>query len=329
MLRDYFYNSLKAKVVVYIIGGIAVFFMVIFTWYSFSYTPPGGFPVNKVVSVSDGKTLSEIAQDLKRDNVIRSSFWFTNFVLLLKHENKVVGGQYYFSQAMNVSEVARRLTKGDYRMDQLKTTIPEGSSVTEIAAILKKNYPTFDADKFIALAREREGYLFPDTYYFGADAKPEKILQIMTATFNKKIQDEELTKAIEKFGRPLKDIITMASILEGEARQMRTRQIVAGILWERMRIGMALQVDTTFKYVNGKTTEDLTMDDLRIDSPYNTYLYRGLPPTPISSPGLDSIRAAVTPIDTEYLFFLTDNDGNMHYAATHEEHQYNVDQYLR
>jgi UPF0755 protein len=214
-------------------------------------------------------------------------------------------------------------------MDQLSTTIPEGSSVQEIAEIVKNNYPTFDSARFIALAREREGYLFPDTYKFGADVQPEKIIGILTSTFDQKIQDEEMKTLIENFGRPLKDIIIMASILEGEARQPRTRSIVAGILWERLRIGMLLQVDTTFTYVNGKTTEDLTLDDLKIDSPYNTYVYKGLPPTPISNPGLDAIRAAVTPIATEYLYFLTDKNGTMHYAETLDEHSYNKDVYLR
>jgi UPF0755 protein len=321
-------SFLKNRRVKYSASGIAVFFLLVLIWYVFTYRPPMSFPTGRIVAVSDGQTLSEIAKSLKRDNVIHSPFWFINYVLLLKHENKVVSGQYYFDHPADVYEVARRLTQGEYDVDQLKTTIPEGSSVMDIAAIIKKNYPTFDTEKFIGLAREREGYLFPDTYYFGADARPEKIVQIMTATFNKKIQNEALSAQIEKFGRPMKEVITMASILEGEARQMRTRRIVAGILWERIRVGMPLQVDTAFRYVNGKTTEDLSLDDLKIDSPYNTYVYRGLPPTPISNPGLEAIQAAVTPISTEYLFFLTDKDGNMHYAATHEEHEYNKERYL-
>jgi UPF0755 protein len=318
----------KNKRVYYSAGGIMAFLVLALLWYVFSYRPPMSFPTGHIVAVSEGQTLSEIAKSLKRDHVIYSPFWFTNFVLLLKHENKVVGGQYYFDHPATVYEVARRLTQGDYDVDQLKTTIPEGSSIMDIAAILKKNYPSFDTEKFMSLAREREGYLFPDTYYFGADARPEKIVQIMTSTFNKKILDKTLAAEIEAFGRPLKEVITMASILEGEARQTRTRQIVAGILWERIRVGMPLQVDTAFRYVNGKTTKDLSLEDLKIDSPYNTYVYRGLPPTPISNPGLEAIHAAVSPIATDYFYFLTDKDGNMHYAATHEEHEYNKDRYL-
>jgi cell division protein YceG involved in septum cleavage len=143
---------LKNKVVQYVSGGIAVFLLGLMTWYNVSTRPPSSFPVNKTVIVSDGKTLSEIARDLKQDHVIRSSFWFTNLVLYFKHENKIVGGQYYFDKPLSVYEVSRRLTQGEYHMDQLKTTIPEGTSVEEIAAIVKKNYPSFDEHAFISLS---------------------------------------------------------------------------------------------------------------------------------------------------------------------------------
>lgn len=321
-------RALRKPSILYILAGAFVVGLTIGTWYMFSFRPPLNFPSNRAVSISDGMSVAEIAENLENEGIINSKLSFTNFVLLLKLESNVVGGQYYFEKPVNVFEVARRVTRGEYNMDQLRTTIPEGSSVKEIAAIVKKNYPLFNDALFISTATVREGYLFPDTYLLGADARPEKIIGLLTATFNKKIQEQKIADAIQAFGRPLKDVVTMASILEGEARQTHTRQIVAGILWERMRVGMPLQVDATFKYINGKTTEDLTLDDLKIDSPYNTYVYRGLPPTPISNPGLDSIMAAVTPIKTKYLYFLTDDDGNMHYAETFEQHQINQNRYL-
>jgi UPF0755 protein len=120
----------------------------------------------------------------------------------------------------------------------------------------------------------------------------------------------------------------MASILEGEARLLETRRIVAGILWKRISLGMPLQVDTTFKYELGKTTFDLTTEDLKADSAYNSYTRLGLPPTPVSNPGIESILAAVTPIKTNYLYFLTDKKGEMHYATTHEGHVANKFKYL-
>lgn len=133
---------------------------------------------------------------------------------------------------------------------------------------------------------------------------------------------------VEKSGRSLEDIIVMASILEGEAKTREDMEIVSGILWKRIEIGMPLQVDTSFVYILGKATEDLTLSDLEVKSPYNTYLYKGLPPGPISNPGLDSIRAAVNPTTTPYLYFLTGNDGKMYYARTFDEHVKNKQKYL-
>jgi len=306
--------------------GIVIFANILF--YVFFYRAPGAFPIRKVVSVSNGMSLSEIAEKLEAEQVVRSPFWFTNFVLLLRGEKQIVGGDYYFEQSLSVFEVARRITKGIFNIDQIRTTIPEGSNIFEIAKILKGNYPTFDEARFLQLAEEREGYLFPDTYHFGANPDPEKVIEVMVTTFNKKTNDPEIKDAIRASGKNLDEIITMASIVENEARQTRTRRIIAGILWERIRLSMPLQVDVSFKYINGKTTKDITLNDLKIDSPYNSYLYKGLPPTPISNPGLDSIMATVNPIPTDYLFFLSDASGTMHYARTFEEHQYNKARYL-
>lgn len=297
--------------------------------YYFEFQPPRDFPETAVAVVADGKSLSSVAAMLKEQNIIRSPFWLTNFVILLRHERKVVGGEYYFERPLNVYEVAKRITKGNYNIGQLKTTIPEGSNLFAVSVILKKHYPKFDDIHFLTIARSSEGYLFPDTYYFGADVRPEKVMSVMKSTFEQKIAGEEVSAVIRASDRPVKDLVIMASILEGEARQTRTRQIVAGILWERIRRGIPLQVDAAFSYINGKTSAELTLSDLKIDSPYNTYVYKGLTPTPISNPGLDSIIAAATPIKTDYLYFLTGDDGTMHYARTLDEHMENKRKYLK
>jgi UPF0755 protein len=121
----------------------------------------------------------------------------------------------------------------------------------------------------------------------------------------------------------------MASILEAEARTTETRKIISGILWKRMEIGMPLQVDAPFQYIIGKNTFQLTTNDLKFDSPYNTYKYKGLPPGPIGNPGLDAISATVNPIKTNYLYYLSDVRGNMHYAKTFAEHVINKEKYLK
>ncbi len=317
-------HTFKVRVAV----GVLMIVLAVTCFYMFAFKAPAQFPSSVVVKIPNGTSLTEIARNLERDHIISSPFWFNNFVIFFKRERRVVGGEYYFERPLNVYQIAKRLTHGSYNIEQLKTTIPEGSSVKEIVAILQKRYPDFDTENFIKLAQIHEGYLFPDTYKLGADPQPEKIVEVLTSTFDKKINQQEIKDAITASGKSIKDVVIMASILEGEARQMRTRQIVAGILWERINQGIPLQVDAAFKYVNGKTTANLTLSDLKIDSPYNTYVYKGLPPTPISNPGLDSIMAAVTPIQTDYLYFLTDKDGNMHYAKTLEEHVSNKKKYL-
>ncbi len=322
-------SSLFKKLFKSITFALCIGFLLVVYFYFTQFRAPRSFPPTAVIAVTNGKGLAEIAVELKEKNIIQSTFWFNNFIIFLKQEKQIVGGDYYFDRPLNVYQVAKRLASGSFNIEQVKTTIPEGSSVFDISDIMLKNYPEFKASEFILAAKAKEGYLFPDTYKFGANVNPEKVIEVMSTTFDKKIKDQAVAEAIADYGKPLEDIVIMASLLEGEARLTRTRQIVAGILWERIRLGMPLQVDASFRYVNGKTTEDLTLDDLKIDSPYNTYLYKGLPPTPISNPGLDSILAAATPIDTDYLYFLTDDDGKMHYAETFEEHSANVQKYLR
>ena len=134
--------------------------------------------------------------------------------------------------------------------------------------------------------------------------------------------------AIKKSGRTQDEILTMASILEKEASKIKDRQQIAGVLWHRIDVGMPLQVDAVFPYIIGKNTFELTREDLAVDSPYNTYKYKGLPPGPIGNPGLDSILAAATPIKSKYVFFLSDKQGNFHYAVTYAQHLVNKAKYL-
>jgi UPF0755 protein len=158
----------------------------------------------------------------------------------------------------------------------------------------------------------------------------EQIIEIMNNNFNKKIQTESAD--IAKFGKSESDVIKIASILEGEGRTIETRETIAGILWKRIALGMPLQVDASFKYIDemdGKPVSTFTSDDLKIASPYNSYTNTGLPPTPISNPGLETINDAINPIKTSYLYYLTDKDGNMHYATTFAEHEANILKYLQ
>jgi UPF0755 protein len=301
--------------------------IVLFSIIAMCSQPPLSFPTASVLEVKQGATLTSVSRTLKEGGFIRSKTLFKSYATLLAGDTGVKAGSYWFPRPQTAYELAQRLVEGREEQAPVVLTVPEGSSVADIARIATKEMPAFDAKAFLALAKGKEGYLFPDTYHVSAHVTPEALINAMEENFTDKVLSIESQR--QEFGGKLEDVITMASILEGEARLPETRQIVAGILWKRLSIGMPLQVDTTFKYINGKTSEELTLADLAIDSPYNTYKYKGLPPTPISNPGLGAILAAVTPTPTDYFYFLTDKDGVMHYAKTLAEHAANKAKYLK
>ncbi len=235
-------------------------------------------------------------------------------------------GDYFFTEPLSSETIASRFTHGEFGLTPIRVTIPEGSAVVDIATLFKKNLWDFNDTVFITHARGKEGYLFPDTYFFPPNISSDDVIKILNENFNKKI--EGIKEEIKNFGKPVREIIIMASILEREAMTPEDRRIVSGILWKRIRIGMPLQVDSAFLYVNGETTKGLSTDDLKIDSPYNTYRYKGLPKGPIGNPGLDAIMAAIEPQSSPYLYYLSDNKGVMHYSKTFEEHKKNKMKYL-
>ncbi len=287
---------------------------------------PDGFARGTIVDIKKGMTLSEVADVLEKENVIRSPFLFKGAVVLLSGSSKAVSGDYFFNSRPTFLSVARRIARGFYGIAPVKVTIPEGANVFEIAWLAEKKLKNFDSAEFLAIAEKDEGYLFPDTYHFLPDTTSAVVYRVMRDNFDKKIQP--LESAIKKSGRDFHDIITMASLLEEEARETDVRRLIAGILWKRLAIGMPLQVDAVFGYINGKNTFELTLADLTDVSLYNTYKYKGLPPGPISNPGLDSIVAAIYPKESSYLFYLADLSGTTHYSKTFDEHKEKKFRYL-
>jgi UPF0755 protein len=285
---------------------------------------PGSFPQKTTFEIKKGATLSEVASVLQENHYVHSNFWFKALVTALGGSKGVVAGDYYFAKPEGVLQIASRVVRGEYGLVPLRVTIPEGLSNAQTAEILSEQFSLFDPKIFVKIAKE--GEMFPDTYFFLPNVSATSIMERMKGNFDEKIAT--LESDIASSTRTLPDILTMASIIENEAQLPEDRKIVSGILWKRIDIGMALQVDATFKYINGKTTFDLTLDDLGIDSPYNTYNRRGLPPTPISNPGLQSIKDAIYPEETNYLYFLSDAKGKMYYAEDFEGHQRNRELYL-
>lgn len=273
------------------------------------------------VVVSRGDSLRDISLKLQESGVIRSALAFQTLVSFEKNDRNIVAGTYVFGGPESAHTVADRLALGDFGTNSHAVTIPEGLTVKEISVLLSEKFDDFDTNHFVTIAQGLEGSLFPDTYFFHTDVTPEEVVAIMSENFKQKT--DGLEKSARVSGHSFEEIITMASILEEEAMTADARGIVSGILWNRLEEGIPLQVDAVFLYIEeleGRNTYSLTADDLRIDSPYNTYTNAGLPPTPVTNPGLESIYAAANPIESDYLFYLSDTQGNMYYALTFDEH---------
>jgi len=288
---------------------------------------PGDFPVNTIITIEAKTGLNDVTNKLHDLKIIRSPFWFRIAVIVMSGERGVMAGDYYFDKPVSVFNVASRMIGGNSGLSPVKVTLPEGLTGDQMSLVLEGQLINFDTKEFAKIAKLNEGYLFPDTYMLAKNAKPADVVQIMKSNFDQKIKS--VNDKIVAFKKPIKDVIIMDSILEAEARTTETRQTIAGILWKRLAMGIPLQVDAPFQYIIGKNTFQLTTEDLKFDSPYNTYKYKGLPPTAIGNPGLDAITATVTPISTPYLFYLSDIRGGMHYAKTYAEHLKNKELYLK
>ncbi|MCI0542360.1 endolytic transglycosylase MltG [bacterium] len=293
---------------------------------SYFISPPSKFPVGSIVKIEEGETLRSAGNLLRAGGLIRSVYSFELISRMSFAQGKVVAGEYLFNEPENVWKIVARLGKGDFNIPRVKVRIQEGMTISDISIVLKAAIPNFDANRFALVAQGREGYLFPDTYDFSERITPEDAVLAMTKNFEKNIAP--LRAEIALFGHTLAEIVAMASIIEKEAGTDETRKMVSGILWRRIEEDIPLQVDAAFNYVNGKNTFQLSLEDLRVDSPYNTYRYKGLPPTPIANPGINSIEAALRPTDSPYFFYLSDKAGNMHYAEDFEGHKKNKRKYL-
>ena len=287
--------------------------------------PPISFPAKTRIEVPRGVSAAEAAQLLAERNVVRSRLLLQIALRLFAGESGVQAGAYWFETPIGTLGVARALSHGMYSLPLVSFTVPEGLHIEEIDALASARLG-FAPGTFTEAASGKEGYLFPETYHIPGEFTAVELAALMHEQSLEVL--DSLDGAIERSGRTLEEIVTMASILEREARSEESMRTVAGILWRRYDTGMRLQVDASFVYLLGKASNEVTRDDLALDSPYNTYRYPGLPPTPIANPGRQSLMAAIDPLSSPYLFYLTDSDGVFHYARTYEEHQSNVLRYL-
>ncbi len=291
---------------------------------------PSSYPAGVIINVLPGETISGVSKELAEKGAIKSESVFKIFLSIFGGSRGLVAGEYLLEDSHNAITLAYRFSKGRYDLKHVRVTVPEGFSVMDIVSMLKEEqrFTKLDIKEFEKLAAPKEGYLFPDTYFFLPNITAKEAVDAMLRNYEGRM--ESLAADIVVFGRPEGEVIKMASIIEEEARTEESRRIIAGILWKRLDDGMPLQVDAAFAYVNGKKDSALlTLDDLKIESPYNTYANKGLPPTPIANPGLAAIKATITPVRTDYYYYLTDKEGNMRYAVTHDQHVANKARYLR
>src|SRR3989339_1358697 len=300
----------KAKI---LIAAIIFFVLIGFSGYFF-LSAPKNFPSGAAIVIEKGTGLAEISGKLKKEGFIKNKYAFALYARVLGKSKKIKYGKYLFNEPVSVFSLTSRLAKGEFGFKPVKVMVAEGVTIKDISEQFG-DFENFDKEEFLEKAVNLEGYLFPDTYLFLPFAETEQIIGTMTDNFKKKAGD---------IG---KDIVIMASLIEKEVPDSGDRKIVSGILWKRLELGMALQVDAVFPYITGK--REVLLDDLKIDSPYNSYLHKGLPPGPISNPGLDAIEAARNPQETPYLYYLSGKDGKTRFAKTFSEHLRNKEKYLQ
>ena len=285
------------------------------------------------VEIKSGMSAGDISDELVRRGVLTDKFSFWWRVKRSGAASKFKSGMYAMHPNMTADEVLTKLINGDTA--EVKFTIPEGFGVKEIAKRLADE-GLVDEQEFLAKAKDFapypyidrksdiryacEGFLFPDTYILHEDATVDGILKMMAKDFDNRLTPDLRARA-KAMNLSLHELITLASLVEKEAMYEEDRAIIAQVFFKRLRVGMPLQSDTTLQYLLDAPKEDVSLEDTRIESPYNTYQHRGLPPGPIASPGMASIKAVLYPADTDYLYFVADRQGHNHYSTNYSDHQ--------
>lgn len=295
--------------------------------YAYVYVPPADFVPKSIVRVNDGSSVQSIATALANAHIIRSPHFFELLVRLRGDDTRMHQGEYFFAQPISLPSVIDRIVNADFGIENVKVLIPEGYTRKDMVKVFQSEFPDFSAADFMSDTATMEGYLFPDTYRFFRTATSGQIVIDMQKTFALKTADLQ-KEAISK-GKRWADIINVASLIELEGKTPTDRAMIADIIYRRLAQNMPLQLDAPFLYIMNKASLQLTQEDLFAQSPYNTYRNKGLPPTPIASPGVESIRAALNPIANEFLYYLSDKEGVIHYAKDFAEHKKNKLLYLK
>ncbi len=318
-------------------GFLALVWIVIGLFYYQASRPVNENNQTIIFEIQPGMTLKQVAQELSRLGLIRSPSAFQAIAYIQDKQKQVMVGEFSLSPSMPPSKILLRITSGKTVL--YPVTIPEGYRITEIARLLHSE-GLADQEVFIRQTQDEnlirslgisadnlEGYLFPETYHFSKFTPEKKIIQKMVDTFREQVLIPQLLMSAKKSSLSWHEIITLASLIEKETGLDSERKIISSVFHNRLRKNMRLQTDPTVIYAMEKFDGNIRKRDLKIDSPYNTYRHKGLPPGPIANPGLKSIVAAISPIESDHLYFVSRQDGSHHFSSTLIEHNRAVQKY--
>ncbi|NMB56928.1 endolytic transglycosylase MltG [Candidatus Beckwithbacteria bacterium] len=317
-----------------------ILFLALFFWWTLNLQPVDKTTQTEItMTIPSGASASQIAQILQDNNLIKSKLVFRLYLKREKLDAKLKPGKYQLSQTQSLAEIVNLLQKGV--LEDFWVTIPEGKRREEVAKILADSFTrenlVFSIPDFLELTDDLEGYLFPDTYLIPRTTTTQEVVQMMKDNFAKKISNTIKAKA-NNLDLSFDQVLILASLVEREAKFETDRTKIAGVLLNRLKQDMPLQIDATVQYVVGgnqceaKIGKDCNwwpvITDTKINSTYNTYENVGLPPAPICNPGLSVIEAVLNPGKHDYLYYLSEDNGTTHYAKTLEEHEANIEKYL-
>ncbi|MEN8222348.1 MAG: endolytic transglycosylase MltG [Acidobacteriota bacterium] len=322
---------------------LVIIAVAIYTGYDFyrkSTIPYKGFEGGVKIEIPGGSTITDIALMLKKEKIIPNYLYFRIYYKLFHSGSFFKSGEYNFSKPMTVSQVIRKLIKGDIVL--YKITIKEGMTIDETAEYLSANH-NIDQKKFLDSAgnpssvsdldnraEDLEGYLFPETYMISKGTTANEIVKNMVNNFRKSFSESYRIRAGE-LDLSIREILTLASLIEKETATREERFLISSVFHNRLRIGMPMGCDPTIIYAlkkEGKWDGNIRWKDLKMDSPYNTRIHRGLPPGPICSPGIHSIEAALFPENTKYLYFVAKDSSTHYFSKNLKEHNWAVRKFI-
>lgn len=321
-------------IIIFIVGG----------WFGYYLFSENRLSESSSFVIEQGESVNQISQNLYESGLIKNKFVFESWLWFKKLESQVVAGVYTLPQDLSIRELINILTLGPQN-SQSSILLIEGWDRRLMSQSLDKK--GLSGDDFLDLTKSKndwqedydflsdaasdatlEGYIFPDTYFVDGSGEVRELIVKALNNFDKKL-NKELRAEISRQNKTIFEVITLASIVEREVPKDSDKKMIADIFLKRLDEGIGLQSDATINFITGKGLVSPSFEDLQVESPYNTYKYRGLPPGPISSPGLSSIEAVVYPTPNNYFYFLTTPEGEVIYSRTHDEHVQNKAKYLQ